>query len=233
MIQYIQKKRGIGMANIMIVEDDVTIHDMMKEYLGIKQESCVSAYSGTEALLQLQHNEIDIILLDLMLPGINGEDLIEKIKEQYPGIAVIVISAKNNLADKIDLFNKGADDYLCKPFALEELYARIQVQLRNTSKSSFKEEITYKEMRLLNDQRTLIIKQEKIILTRHEFRIMELLMSHPKQAFTKKEIYEYAWEDFYAADDKTINVHISNIRNKCNPHEVIETIWGIGFKIKI
>ena len=166
-----------------------------------------------------------------MLPGIHGEALLETIKEKYAHICVIVISAKNDLMDKVTLLNKGADDYLCKPFALEELYARIQVQLRKLNPHSLKE-ISYQDMRLLNDQRTLLIMDKKIILTKHEYKIMELLMSHPKQAFTKKEIYEYAWEDFYAADDKTINVHISNIRNKCAPQEKIETIWGIGFKIK-
>lgn len=220
------------MANIMIVEDDVSIHEMIKEYLNKQNENSVSAYSGTEALLQLQHNSIDIILLDLMLPGMHGEELIETIKTDYPNVSVIVVSAKNNLADKIELLNKGADDYVCKPFALEELYARIQVQLRKTYHALNEREISYKKMKLLNDHRTLLINKKEVILTRHEYRIMELLMTHPKQAFTKKEIYEYAWEDFYAADDKTINVHISNIRNKCTPDEIIETIWGIGFKMK-
>lgn len=86
-------------------------------------------------------------------------------------------------------------------------------------------------MVLCNDQRTLRLHRDDILLTRHEYKIMELLMSHPKQGFTKKEIYECAWEDYYAADDKTINVHISNIRNKCK-EDIIETIWGIGFKLK-
>lgn len=221
------------MANILIVEDDMHIHQMVKEYLERKNETCISAYSGTEALLQLQLQHVDLVLLDLMLPGLSGETLITKIKENYP-IPVIVVSAKSDLNDKVSLLNQGADDYLCKPFALEELYARIQVQCRR-SKPQSQKELCFQELRLLNDQRTLMLKDTPVSLTKHEYKIMELLMTHPKQAFTKKEIYEYAWEDFYAADDKTINVHISNIRNKCAFYEkdIIDTIWGIGFKMKM
>lgn len=220
------------MASILLVEDETNIHQMVKEYLEKHGETCISAYAGTEALLQLQLHHVDLVLLDLMLPGMKGEDLIEKIKEQY-SCGVIVVSAKSDLMDKVGLLNKGADDYLCKPFALEELYARIQVQLRRFPMSQNKE-LEVQELKLMNDQRTLMIKDTSVLLTRHEYKIMELLMSHPKQAFTKKEIYEYAWEDFYAADDKTINVHISNIRGKCSFYEkeIIETIWGIGFKMK-
>lgn len=221
------------MSIILLVEDDMNIHQMIKEYLKKQGDECISAFSGTEALLQLQLHHADIILLDLMLPGMNGEELIEKIKKQYTLFPIIIVSAKSDLADKVDLLNKGADDYICKPFALEELYARIQVQLRKTSSQSAKE-LIYKNLKLLNDQRTLMVKNIAVLLTKHEYKIMELLMSHPNQGFSKKEIYEYAWEDFYAADDKTINVHISNIRSKCSfiQEEIIETIWGIGFKMK-
>lgn len=118
------------MATILLIEDEMNIHQMVKEYIEKQHEHCIDAYSGTEALLQLQLQSIDIILLDLMLPGICGEDLIGKIKKEYPAIPIIVVSAKSDLSNKIELLNKGADDYVCKPFALEELYARIQVQLR-------------------------------------------------------------------------------------------------------
>lgn len=220
------------MAKILLVEDEMNIHQMVKEFLEKHGDTCISAFSGTEALLQLQMQEADIALVDLMLPGLSGENLIVKMKENYP-MPMIVISAKTALSDKVSLLNKGADDYLCKPFALEELYARIQVQLRR-NKSSQQQELSFQELTLSNDQRTLSIKDTNVLLTKHEYKIMELLMSHPNRAYTKKEIYEYAWDDFYAADDKTINVHISNIRSKCSFYEkeIIETIWGIGFKMK-
>ena len=220
------------MAVILLVEDEMNIHQMIKEFIEKQGDTCISAFAGTEALLQLQLQKPDLILLDLMLPGMCGEELIEKIKQQY-GYPVIIISAKSNLHDKVKLLNQGADDYLCKPFALEELYARIQVQLRK-HKHTVEKELSYHDVKLLSDQHTLLVEDQAVNLTKHEYKIMELLMSHPKQAFTKKEIYEYAWEDFYAADDKTINVHISNIRGKCSFYEkeLIETIWGIGFKLK-
>lgn len=221
-------------ATILIVEDDMDIHQMEKEYLTKHGETIISAYSGTEALLQLKLETIDVILLDLMLPGMHGEELIHEMKTNYASIPVIIVSAKSDLADKVELLNAGADDYICKPFALEELYARVQVQLRRHTSSIANEEIVYQDIHLLNDQRTLRIANQDINLTKHEYKIMELLMSHPKQGFTKKEIYEYAWDDYFAADDKTINVHISNIRTKCAccHRDIIETIWGIGFKMK-
>lgn len=222
------------MSTILIVEDDMHIHQMEKEYLEKQRMETLDAYSGTEALLLLKYHTVDLILLDLMLPGMNGEKLIKKIKQDDAQIPIIIVSAKTDLTDKVTLLNAGADDYICKPFALEELYARILVQLRRHTSAEVSGEIVFGALCLHNDQRTLTVQGNDILLTKHEYKIMELLMSHPKQGFTKKEIYEYAWDDFYAADDKTINVHISNIRNKCCScgSEIIETIWGIGFKLK-
>ena len=117
---------------------------------------------------------------------------------------------------------------MTKPFALEELEARIRVQLRRRNGN---DALRVNDLTLCPDQRTLLIHEQPVTLTRHEYRIMELLMQYPKRAFSKKEIYEYAWEDIYAADDKTVSVHISNIRNKCRGAEIIDTIWGIGFKL--
>ena len=113
---------------------------------------------------------------------------------------------------------------------LEELEARIRVQLRRRNGND-NDALRVNDLTLCPDQRTLLIHEQPVTLTRHEYRIMELLMQYPKRAFSKKEIYEYAWEDIYAADDKTVSVHISNIRNKCRGAEIIDTIWGIGFKL--
>lgn len=221
------------MAIILLVEDEMYIHQMVKEYLEKRHDQCISAFSGTEALLQYKMKKPDVILLDLMLPGMCGEDVIVNIKKQDT-TPIIVMSAKDDLEGKVNVLEKGADDYVCKPFALEELYARIQVQLRRKATSKQTQNITYQNICLLPDHHTLMIDQNKINLTKHEYRIMELLLKHPKQGFTKQEIYEYAWDDAYVIDDKTIHVHISNIRNKCNPYKgnIIETIWGIGFKLK-
>lgn len=219
------------MNKILIVEDDNTIHDMVKEYLKKRGFKCEHAYSGTEALLVQKQEKCDLILMDLMLPGLDGKQALTKIREEYD-VPVIIVSAKNTIEDKVSLLATGADDYITKPFALEELEARINVQLRkhHTDKD---DRIIVQNLILYPDQRTFQINDIKVFLTKHEYRIMELLMQYPKRAFSKKEIYEYAWDDIYAADDKTVSVHISNIRNKCKGHDIIETVWGIGFKLKL
>lgn len=219
------------MPEILIIEDDISIHEMIKEYLLKQNCTCISAYSGTEALLQLNICNPDLILMDLMLPGCDGEEILESLRK-HSNVPVIVLSAKGSIDDKVNLLEKGADDYITKPFALEELYARINVQLRKYITKQAEEIIQHNDISLLADQKTMLLANQEISLTRHEYKIMELLLKHPKRAFTKQEIYEYAWEDIYAADDKTISVHISNIRNKCENRELIDTIWGIGFKLK-
>ena len=164
-----------------------------------------------------------------MLPGVDGQQVLTKLKE-HSDAAVIVLSAKDSVQSKVELLQQGADDYMTKPFALEELEARIRVQLRRRNGND-NDALRVNDLTLCPDQRTLLIHEQPVTLTRHEYRIMELLMQYPKRAFSKKEIYEYAWEDIYAADDKTVSVHISNIRNKCRGAEIIDTIWGIGFKL--
>lgn len=219
------------MNKILIVEDDNTIHDMVKEYLNKRGFQCEHAYSGTEALLVQKQENCDLILMDLMLPGLDGKQALTKIKKEYD-VPVIIVSAKNTIEDKVSLLAIGADDYITKPFALEELEARINVQLRkhHTDKD---DRIIVQNLILYPDQRTFQIDDTKVSLTKHEYHIMELLMQYPKRAFSKKDIYEYAWDDIYAADDKTVSVHISNIRNKCKGRDIIETVWGIGFKLKL
>lgn len=219
------------MNKILIVEDDNTIHDMVKEYLNKRGFQCEHAYSGTEALLVQKQENCNLILMDLMLPGLDGKQALRKIKKEYD-VPIIIVSAKNTIEDKVSLLAIGADDYITKPFALEELEARINVQLRkhHTDKD---DGIIVQNLILYPDQRTFQIDDTKVSLTKHEYRIMELLMQYPKRAFSKKDIYEYAWDDIYAADDKTVSVHISNIRNKCKGRDIIETVWGIGFKLKL
>lgn len=217
---------------LLVVEDDVSIHHLIVEYLIGEGYSCTSAYSGSEAELRIIHETYDVILLDLMLPGICGEDLIVKMKQQTDA-AIIVISAKDQVDTKVALLQNGADDYLCKPFDLKELGARIAaITRRHQPKEMIK---SYEGIQLLPDRRTVQFQGNMQKLTKHEYQILELLMLHPQKAFTKQEIYEYAWDDEVYIEDKTIHVHISNLRNKLShiiKRDVIETIWGIGFKWK-
>jgi len=207
---------------------------MVYEYLKKKSFDCTQAFSGTEALLYLKNQPFDIIILDLMLPGINGNELMEKIKPEIK-TPIIILSAKDELDTKVNSLMSGADDYITKPFELEELYARISVQLRKSPlQSQDSAIIRHKDLNMSKQKHTVSIKGQEIILTRQEFKILELLLSRPDKVFSKQEIYDYAWDDYYIGEDKTVNVHISHIRSKIRQHtedEYIETVWGIGFKI--
>lgn len=170
-----------------------------------------------------------------MIPGLSGEELIAYIRSSSH-VPVIVLSAKTALEDKVNLLSTGADDYLTKPFELEELLARIQVQLRHKAASpSPASSLRYKDWELDEQARSFLVKGERIDLTSHELGIITLLMKYPKKVFTKQEIFESVWNQDYFVEDKTINVHISNIRSKLKDTATdayIQTVWGIGFKLK-
>ena len=222
------------MAKILIIEDDTNINNMVSEYLTGSGYLCTQAFSGSEGALRFSMEEFDLILLDLMLPGMTGEELIRTFAGKVP---VIVLSAKNELDSKVELLTAGANDYICKPFDLKELLVRVQVQLRSLPASKLPDaqmELHYKDWILDPETQEMTAAVLPVELTLHEFRILELLMKHPKKVFTKQLIYEYAWEEDYFVEDKTINVHISNIRSKLKPSQTdsyIQTVWGMGFKL--
>lgn len=222
------------MPHILIIEDDTDINNATAEYLRRKGCQCSQAFSGTEGRLLWQGGGVDLLLVDLMLPGLSGSELISEIRRnsQTP---VIVLSAKTELSDKVELLGLGADDYLTKPYQLEELLARIQVQLRHASVAPGREGLLrYRDWVLNLGEMTLSAAGQPINLTPHEFKIVELLVGRPKRVFTKQQIYEAVWQEDYAVEDKTITVHISNIRAKLRPSgtdNYIQTVWGIGFKL--
>ena len=222
------------MTRVLIVEDDATINSLIYEYLTEKDFDCRQAFSGTEGRLLFDMEKFDLILLDLMIPGLSGEELIAYIRSSSQ-VPVIVLSAKTALEDKVNLLSTGADDYLTKPFELEELLARIQVQLRHKAASpSPASSLRYKDWELDEQARSFLVKGERIDLTSHELGIITLLMKYPKKVFTKQEIFESVWNQDYFVEDKTINVHISNIRRKIKAvttEEYIETVWGIGYRL--
>lgn len=223
------------MEQILIIEDDTDINNMTADALKKAGYDCVQAFSGTEGLLYIENQRFDLILLDLMLPGKNGEALLPQIKK-LQGAPVIVVSARDSLDSKVELLNSGAEDYLTKPFEIRELIARIQVQLRRSSgrPEEKPQTLVWQDLTLNRDSFTASVRGRSIGLTRQEFRILELLLSHPDRVYSKQDIYDYAWDDFYVGEDKTVNVHISNIRKKLktlSDREYIETVWGIGFRL--
>ena len=221
------------MPHILMVEDDTDINHFTAEYLRRQGCRCTQAFSGTEGRMLWRDNDIDLLLVDLMLPGLSGSELIAEIR-QSSRTPVIVLSAKTELSDKVELLGLGADDYLTKPYQMEELWARILVQLRHASAAPAGTLLRYRDWVLNPDEMTLIAAGQPVSLTAHEFRIVELLAGRPKRVFTKQQIYEAVWEQEYAVEDKTITVHISNIRAKLRPSgtdSYIQTVWGIGFKL--
>lgn len=232
------ERRLAVMKKILIIEDDTDINHMTAEALKKAGYSCVQAFSGTEGLLYAKNEPFDMVILDLMLPGMNGEALLPRVKE-LQAVPVLVISARDSLDSKVELLNAGAEDYLTKPFAIQELIARVGVQIRRFSGGTSREEmegnnLSHKDLRLCTRSMTASVRGQELDLTRQEFRILELLLSHPDRVFTKQDIYDYAWDDLYMGEDKTINVHISNIRKKLkalSDQDYIETVWGVGFRL--
>lgn len=218
------------MKNILIVEDDITIHILIKEVLNKEQYNVLNAFSGTEALMLIEKEKIDLILLDLMLPGLNGEQIIKRIKN----IPIIVISAKISVEDKVNVLLDGANDYITKPFVKEELLARIKVQLRRSESKNTNKELSYKDIILNENKQVLIIKDNEIHLTKTEYSILKQLILNPKQVVTKSKLLELISEDTLDCDENSLKVHISNIRKKIKKitdEEYIESVWGIGFKM--
>lgn len=225
---------------ILIVEDDNEINRMLQELLQGNGYEVESAYSGTEALLYLEKQTPQAVVLDLMLPGMEGEELLSEIKKKSKDIAVIVSSAKDDVHTRVEMLRAGADDYVVKPFDTEELLARLEATLRRYTKGvkheSGSHTLTFKDIVMDTDQHRVMVSGQEISLTRREYLILELFLSNPNKVFTKNNIYESVWNEEFAGEDNAVNVHISNIRQKLakvNDKETyIQTVWGIGFKMK-
>ncbi|WP_339229326.1 response regulator transcription factor [Oceanobacillus sp. FSL K6-2867] len=219
---------------ILIIEDDQEISKLLSVILSKSGMDSIVAYSGTEGLLQLQNNKFDLILLDLMLPGKSGEDLIKAIREEN-SIPIIVISAKVDIENKVHVLKMGADDYITKPFNQEEVLARIEVQFRKSSvHPSRTAENVWRGLKIKPEKLSASLENNELQLTNAEFDILSLFVSHPEQAFSKREIYERIWKGTYLGDDNTISVHVSNLRKKIagiTSDEYIKTIWGVGFML--
>ncbi len=222
------------MERILVVEDDTDINNLIAKALTKSGYECRQAFSGTEGLLYAKAEQFALMIMDLMLPGMNGEELLNNLRE-FSSIPVIVLSAKDSLDSKLQLLTAGAEDYMTKPFELDELIVRVGVQLRRFSqKEAAVKQLVHKSLVMNLENMTVAVQDEEISLTKQEYKILELLMKTPNRVFSKQDIYDYAWEGFYIGEDKTINMHISNIRKKLKAvceEEYIETVWGIGFKL--
>ena len=218
------------MKHILIIDDDIHIGNIIEEAL-IKEDYQVSrAYSGTEALYVLSASKPDLILLDLMLPGLSGEEVLPQIK----GIPVIVVSAKIDVDDKVALLLGGAADYITKPFEMKELLARITVALRNGA-ASVDSILSFDNLRLDMMTHEVFVGQQGTNLTRTEYAILKILMQNPSQVIAKSVLLERISGDTPDCTDSSLKTHISHLRKKLRDiggKEYIDTVWGIGFKLK-
>ncbi len=219
------------MKQILIVDDDIHIGNVLEEVLTKEGYQVFRAYSGTECLLILSKISPDLVLLDLMLPGLNGEDVLPKIK----GTPVIVVSAKTDIDDKVDLLLGGAVDYITKPFHTKELLARVSVHLRNTESKLPSLELTFENIVLNTNTHIAKINNTEIKLTRTEYAILKLLMQNPMQVVTKSLLLERISADTPDCTESSLKMHISNLRKKLrevSERDYIEAVWGIGFKMR-
>lgn len=223
------------MSQILIIEDDLEINRLLSEYLSENGYGIISQYDGLHTLQCLEKNEISLILLDLMLPYRSGDNVLFDIR-QHSKVPVIVISAKETTQNKIDLLRLGADDYITKPFDMEEVLARIESNLRRIQfQSEQKELLEYGELVLNRGENRAFLKNTELVLTAKEFAILNLLLEYPDKVFSKANLFQSVWESEYLKEDNTLNVHISNLRSKmksiCPNKEFIDTVWGIGYRL--
>ena len=225
---------------ILIVEDDNDINNLLRDMLLDNQYDVSSAYSGTEALIYLNQEKIDIVLLDLMLPGKSGEEVLNEIRNKYK-MPVTIISAKEELGIKPKLLRAGAVDFITKPFDLDEVLARIEVNIRRSKEIQISNKnegiFKHKEITLNSNTREVYVNDTLLNVTLREFEILSLLIKYPNKVFSKDNIFKSVWGENYINDDNTIIVHISNIRNKLGKagakNDYIKTIWGIGYKLEV
>lgn len=224
---------------LLLVEDDLEISEMLKSFLSTENFEVVVAHDGKEACELFTQTLFDIVLLDLMIPKINGMDVMQQIRK-HSLVPIIIMSAKDTDSDITLGLGLGADDYITKPFSVTQVLARIKANLRRTQQYTTTSVITQTlltcgELTMNLDDYSVWKNKNKIELTAKEFEILKLLLQNPKKVYTKEQIYSVVWKDAYLGDENAVNVHISRLRNKVedNPRspKYILTVWGIGYKL--
>lgn len=227
-------------AKILVVEDEFDINKLLCSILENKGYKTIAAFSGTEALMCVKNEKWDMILLDLMILGISGEEVILKIRE-ITKAPIIVVSAKTSKKTKVELLEKGADDFICKPFDPDDVIARVNSNLRRYLEFSTNAEngnniLHYKDIILNIESNEVKVGQTIVALTSKEFAILKLLLTNPNKVYSKSNIFESIWGEEFLGDDNTVNVHMSRLRNKLstanNSEDYIETIWAMGYKLR-
>lgn len=224
-------------TKILVVEDDREINSMLCEMLDENGYAAEGAFTGMEGLSRLRSGSYDLLILDLMLPYKSGDAVLQELRS-FSSLPAIVISAKDTVQNKLDLFRLGADDYLTKPFDLDEVLVRVEAVLRRcgSSKTQRAPEILQAgKLAVDTESKTASVDGQELVLTAKEYGILELLMRYPHKVFSKANLFESIWNEEYACEDNTLNVQMSNLRNKlkaADPEtEYIKTVWGMGYRM--
>ena len=220
------------MSKILIVEDDMTINGLLRSIIEKSGYAADCAYNGTDGLAMGLRGDYSLILLDLMLPEKTGEDIVKELRKVNT-TPIIVLSAKGEIHDRVELLRLGADDYITKPFDIDEVLLRIQAVLRRTAQQEI-HEIVFRELVIKTDSKRVFVNGGEIVCTVTEYAILELLMKNPDRIFSKRVLYEIVMGEDYLQEDNTMNVHISNLRRKIAKHtdkKYIETVYGMGYRL--
>lgn len=220
------------MSRILIIEDDMTINGLLRSIIEKSGYAADSAYNGTDGLAMGLHEAYDLILLDLMLPEKCGEEIVKELRRANT-TPVIVLSAKGETHNRVELLRLGVDDYITKPFDIDEVLLRIQAVLRRTTQQENKE-IVFHELIIKTDSKRVFVNDVELVCTATEYAILELLMKNPTRIFSKRTLYEIVMGEDYLQEDNTMNVHISNLRRKIAKYtdqKYIETVYGMGYRL--
>ena len=223
-------------AKILVAEDDGDINQLIVRILHGAGYEAASAYSGTEALLMMKSDAPDLLLLDLMMPGMSGEEVLKKLRRDAGRtLPVIVLSAKDELTDKVALLDTGADDYMVKPFEPAELLARVRAALRRSPATPAESTLAYKNITLHPDIRRVTVNGREALLTPIEYGLLYALLRDPQKVWPREKLYEEVWKDGYYGTDHTVTVHMSNLKKKLKEldpdEEYILSVYGIGFRL--
>lgn len=216
---------------ILIIEDDSTINSLLCGILkksGYEVESCTDGLNGYNMALD---KDYQLILMDLMLPMKSGEEILRALRK-VKKTPVIVLSAKNDVHNRIELLRLGADDFICKPFDIDEVILRIEAVLRRVE--NVKDVLTYKQMRIDKEARRIFIGDDELICTATEYAILELMLGNPGKVFSKRNLFESVTGDNYLSEENTMNVHMSNLRKKIakiTDEPYIDTVYGMGYRL--
>ena len=221
-------------ARIAIIEDEPDIRKLLRDFLEKNGCTVMEAADGKVASALLSDEQFDMVLLDLMLPGISGERLIAELRT-HSDTPVIVISARSMTETRIEVLRLGADDYIIKPFDLNEVLVRMEVVLRRSGGSQLPEKLSYAGLTLYPTDNRVTYNDKPVSLTAKEFGLLVLFMEHPQKVYSKANLYESVWNEEYCFEDNTVSVHVSNLRaklKKATGADLIETVWGIGYRMK-